>query len=147
MRKSLFILVAFLVIIAGSFNSVSAAVVVPVHPPNTLDSAAVKAAFESFRALPKKTQRSKLKQVKKAIKDFRAERKAGRDPDTNTLLLVLLAILVPPLAVYLHQGETNNKFWITLILFIAGLAGVFFLSHFLIFVAIVYALLVILAGV
>ncbi|MBK7885425.1 MAG: YqaE/Pmp3 family membrane protein [Chitinophagaceae bacterium] len=31
-------------------------------------------------------------------------------------LLVILAILLPPLAVYLHQGEINTKFWISLLL-------------------------------
>ena len=47
---------------------------------------------------------------------FKADKKAGKEPSTNTLLLVILAILLPPLAVYLHQGEINNKFWIALIL-------------------------------
>jgi uncharacterized membrane protein YqaE (UPF0057 family) len=32
------------------------------------------------------------------------------------VLLVILAILLPPLAVYLHQGEVNTKFWISLLL-------------------------------
>ncbi|NCU03665.1 MAG: YqaE/Pmp3 family membrane protein [Chitinophagaceae bacterium] len=38
------------------------------------------------------------------------------DADDRTILLVVLAILLPPLAVYLHQGEINNKFWISLVL-------------------------------
>ena len=38
------------------------------------------------------------------------------DISENTLVLVLLAIFIPPLAVYLHQGEINNKFWISLLL-------------------------------
>jgi len=32
------------------------------------------------------------------------------------VLLIILAILLPPLAVYLHQGEINSKFWISLLL-------------------------------
>jgi uncharacterized membrane protein YqaE (UPF0057 family) len=31
-------------------------------------------------------------------------------------LLVVLAILLPPLAVYLHEGVINGKFWLDLIL-------------------------------
>lgn len=36
--------------------------------------------------------------------------------DTNTLLLVILAILLPPLAVFLHEGEVNGTFWLNLLL-------------------------------
>lgn len=38
------------------------------------------------------------------------------DISENTLVLVLLAIFIPPLGVYLHQGEINSKFWISLLL-------------------------------
>lgn len=45
--------------------------------------------------------------------------------DTNLILLVILAILIPPLAVYLHEGEINNKFIINLILtLLCGIPGV-----------------------
>jgi uncharacterized membrane protein YqaE (UPF0057 family) len=32
------------------------------------------------------------------------------------VVLIILAILLPPLAVYLHQGEINGKFWISVLL-------------------------------
>ena len=57
-----------------------------------------------------------IKESKKELKAYKAEKKAGKEPSTNTLLLVILAILLPPLAVYLHEGEINSKFWISLIL-------------------------------
>jgi uncharacterized membrane protein YqaE (UPF0057 family) len=57
-----------------------------------------------------------LKEVKKEFKSYKKQKKAGKEPSTNTLLLVILAILLPPLAVYLHQGEINSKFWISLLL-------------------------------
>jgi len=50
------------------------------------------------------------------MKAFSIAKKAGKEPSTNTLLLVILAILLPPLAVYLHEGVINSKFWISLIL-------------------------------
>lgn len=37
----------------------------------------------------------------------------------NKLLMVILAILLPPLAVFLHSG-LNAQFWINLILTIIG---------------------------
>ena len=36
------------------------------------------------------------------------------------LLLIIIAILFPPLAVYLHQNACNNQVLINLILFIFG---------------------------
>lgn len=108
--------------------------------------AVARAAFEELKNLPKAEREKKLKAAKKEIKKFKTARKAGKDTDTNTLLLVILAILLPPLAVYLHQGETNTKFWVTLLLFLAGIAGAFFFSWLLIFASVVYALIVILGG-
>lgn len=35
---------------------------------------------------------------------------------TDTVLLAILAILLPPLAVYLHEGITNSTFWISVLL-------------------------------
>uniref|UniRef100_UPI0006850D23 YqaE/Pmp3 family membrane protein n=1 Tax=Cesiribacter andamanensis TaxID=649507 RepID=UPI0006850D23 len=32
------------------------------------------------------------------------------------MLLVIITILLPPLGVFLHQGEINAKFWISLLL-------------------------------
>ncbi|RTL61077.1 MAG: YqaE/Pmp3 family membrane protein [Sphingobacteriales bacterium] len=57
-----------------------------------------------------------MKEVKQAVKDFKKNKRNGGEADTNTLLLVILAILLPPLAVYLHEGQINTKFWISLLL-------------------------------
>lgn len=34
----------------------------------------------------------------------------------DPVVLVIVTILIPPLGVYLHQGEINSKFWISLVL-------------------------------
>ncbi|RYY60739.1 MAG: YqaE/Pmp3 family membrane protein [Chitinophagaceae bacterium] len=67
-------------------------------------------------ALSKKEKKAKIKEVKKELRKCKKAKKAGAEPSTDTVLLVILAILLPPLAVYLHEGDTNNKFWISLIL-------------------------------
>lgn len=97
----------------GSASAVTVPVSNPVSEP---DPATVKAAMEEFRSLSKKERKTRIKETKKAIKKFKAEKRAGRAPSDNTVLLVILAILLPPLAVYLHQGEINTKFWISLLL-------------------------------
>jgi uncharacterized membrane protein YqaE (UPF0057 family) len=76
------------------------------------------AALNEFKSLSKKQKREKIKEAKSVLKKYKADKKAGRaaDSDTNTILLVILAIFIPPLAVYLHQNEINSKFWISLVL-------------------------------
>ena len=145
MRKMLLFLLAILLIItpAGVASASSSA---PVSTPTNFDPLLVKAAFNALKSMPKKERKSKLRKALKEIKAFKMARRAGDDPSTNTLLLVILDLLLPPLAVYLHEGTTNNKFWITLLLFVLGLAGAFFFSWLLIFAAIVYGLIVILGG-
>ena len=80
------------------------------------DPAVVKSAVENFKSLSKKEKKDRLKAVKKAVREYKADVKAGKEPSTDTLLLVIIAILLPPLAVYLHEGEINSRFWISLLL-------------------------------
>ncbi len=103
-------------------------------------------AFTAFKTLPKGERKERLKNARKAIRNYYADKKSGKETDTNTLILVVLAILLPPVAVYLYEQETNTKFWITLLLFLLGIAGAVFFSWLLLFAAIVFALLVVLGA-
>ena len=78
--------------------------------------AAVSSAVDEFKSLSKHERKSRIKEAKKVLKEYKADKRAGRDTDTSMLLLVILAILLPPLAVYLKEGEINSRFWISLIL-------------------------------
>ena len=116
MRKYLYAVLAILIVTTSS-NSSFASVIVPA--PKSIvepDPATVKAAVAGFNSLSHKEKREKIRDAKKELKEYRAAKKAGNEPSTNTLLLVILAILLPPLAVYLHEGEINNRFWISLLL-------------------------------
>ena len=95
----------------------------------------VKDAIKQFKSLSKKEKRDRIKDVKKEIKQYKSDRKSGAEPSTNTLLLVILALLLPPLAVYLHEGEANNRFWLSLILTL-----LFFIP------GVIYALIVVLGN-
>ena len=107
-----------LLITAGMFVSPVSAVTVkdPVKNGTGPDAATVQKAVTEFKSLSKKEKRERVKLVKKTLKEYKAEKKRGAEPSTNTLLLVILAILLPPLAVYLHEGVINTRFWISLIL-------------------------------
>jgi uncharacterized membrane protein YqaE (UPF0057 family) len=124
MKKNL-LLIAFMLFISGqamsafvssSTTKAEETVVNPTEVKTTPAAADVKAAMEQFKNLSKAEKRSKIKEVKKQLRELKAEKKAGAEPSTNTLLLVILALLLPPLAVYLHQGEINGTFWLNLIL-------------------------------
>ena len=113
----------------------SAAIVNPVPVHADPDPATVKAALENFKNLSRKEKRERLKEAKKAIKELKAARKGGREPIASEIVQVICAIFIPPLGVYLHEGEINNKFWIDLLLTL-----LFFLP------GMIYALIVVLGG-
>ena len=77
--------------------------------------ATVKAAFAEFKSLSKKEQKLRVKEAKKQLKVFKNEKKANKSANVEMWLLIVLAILLPPLAVYLHQGEINGKFWLSIL--------------------------------
>lgn len=118
---------AFLMLLAFS----GTASVPVVTPEETIRQEAMK----EWNSLSAKQKRERYKAVKQEIKKYKKEKRKNGAADTDTLLLVILAILLPPLAIYLHQGEINNKFWIGLILTLLGwLPGI------------IYALIVILGN-
>lgn len=112
-------------------NVASASIVRPTNGP---DPATVKSAIAAFKNLSKTEKKSKFKDIRKEIRKYKTGKNAGSEPSTNTLLLVILAILLPPLAVYLHEGEINGKFWLDLILTL-----LFFIP------GVIYALIVVLS--
>jgi uncharacterized membrane protein YqaE (UPF0057 family) len=112
MRKFFVLSTIFAVLMSSSFTGYS--LVVPATVPSTEEIKAE--AVNEWNSLSKKERKSRISEVKKEIKKYKKEKRKGGDSDTNTLLLVILAILLPPLAVYLHQGEINTKFWISLLL-------------------------------
>ncbi len=90
-----------------------------VNEPATIDKAKVDAALSEFKSLSKHERKERIKEAKTALKQYK-KNKAEGDPSTSTVLLVILAIILPPVAVLVHEGELNNKFWIDLILTILG---------------------------
>src|SRR4051812_26596413 len=98
--KKLLILSAFIATGVLFNDSFAASLIVPsavsVKDP---DPAKVKAAVGSFKNLSHHERKMMMKDVKATIRDYKKEKKEGKDPSTNTLLMVIIAILLPPLAV------------------------------------------------
>lgn len=115
MKRISIILFALVLLLSNTMPTAYATLIVP-KPSGLPDATTIQAAKESFKTMSAKEKKAKFKEVSQAIKAYKAAKAAKAEPSTNTLLLVLIAILLPPLAVYLHEGEINNKFWIDLIL-------------------------------
>jgi uncharacterized membrane protein YqaE (UPF0057 family) len=64
------------------------------------------AASTTTTPAPKKAKKvSLLQKLKKAVED-------------NAVLLIILAIFIPPLAVYLKEGRAGMNFWLTFLLWL-----------------------------
>ena len=101
---------------------------------NPLDEKMVKDAMQAFKHLSKAERKARFGEVKSLVNNYRHQQnEEGTVISTNTLLYAILAILLPPLAVGLHEGGINNRFWISLLLSL-----LFFLP------GIIYALMVVL---
>jgi uncharacterized membrane protein YqaE (UPF0057 family) len=141
MKKILFFLFLTASVSSTIFTPLLAANIsssaIPVSTENATENPKLKITdfVKEFKSLSRKERKMRIKEVKKELRQYRKAKRNGDDPSTNTLLLVILAILLPPLAVYLHQGEINTKFWISLILTL-----LFFIP------GIIYALIVVLGG-
>lgn len=88
-----------------------------------------KAAKADWDKLTAKEKRMKRHELKRAVKDAKAN-----GADVSTLLLVIIAILLPPLAMALYDG-ISTRFWISLLLTL-----LFYLP------GLIYTLVVILGG-
>ena len=88
----------------------------------------------SNRTLSKKEVKSTKKEAKAIIKEIKKERKK-QGSNTDTALLVILALFFPPLAVYLYEGAWTDRCTVNLILsLLCGLPGI------------IHALIVVLEG-
>jgi uncharacterized membrane protein YqaE (UPF0057 family) len=99
------------------------------------DPATVKAAISEFAHLSRKEKKERWREVKKEVRAFKAAQKAHQEPIASTVVQVIVAILLPPLGVFLHEGVINGRFWIDLILTL-----IFY------FPGLIYALIVILGS-
>jgi uncharacterized membrane protein YqaE (UPF0057 family) len=64
-------------------------------------------------------QHQVVRQLKEQQLGMRMSEDLQREPGgsgINPVLLTIVTILIPPLGVFLHQGEINSKFWISLVL-------------------------------
>lgn len=108
-----------LLLVFLTFSGNAASVTVPVTESTataTPGEKTVSDALKDFNSLSRKERKGRIREVKKMLQEQKAEKAAGKKADDNTILLAILAILLPPLAVYLKEDAITTHFWISLIL-------------------------------
>ena len=70
------------------------------------------------RQLRKEQRRS----FRKAVREqFRQMRHGSSSSDVELVLLVIIALIIPPLAMFLYDGEASSRFWISLVLMLLAI--------------------------
>jgi uncharacterized membrane protein YqaE (UPF0057 family) len=91
------------------------------------DPKVVQAALAEFKSLSKKEKKLRIKEAKKQAKLFKKNNKNAHPSSVSMVVLIILAILLPPLGIYLHDEEINWKFWVSFPLwFLFIIPGVIF---------------------
>jgi len=93
-----------------AFASVPASV-----PVNDDPASIIVNGIKEFKSLPRSERKAKLKEIRKMLKEWRANKRAGKANDNQTAAIIC-AILLPPLGVYLYENKITTKFWISLVL-------------------------------
>jgi len=68
-------------------------------------------AKKEWKEMQRNEKSAQKQEIKSAVKAY----KAG-DMSEDTLLLVIITILLPPLGMFLYEGEITGRFWISLLL-------------------------------
>ena len=86
------------------------------NPSANMDSA-FQSALNTFRQLSPKEKRNQIREIKNKLRSWKKENhRSAKDAPDDTVLYALLAVFLPPLAVYLKDQEINARFWISILL-------------------------------
>ena len=132
MKSYLLMIACFFMVSFSAFANQGQA---PLVEGSSLSTTAVAAPAEMTKAQKKALR----KEARKAMVKKLFSRKKNSD-DFDPILLIILAILIPPLAVYLYDGDATNRFWLNLILALIGYGVGFALFPGLVYLAGVFAI-------
>lgn len=94
-------------------HPIAEAAVLHPRPAEKTEVADQQLSKKEHRQLRKEQRRS----FRKAVREqFRQMRQNGSSSDVELVLLVIIALLIPPLAMFLYDGEASSRFWISLVL-------------------------------
>ena len=122
MRPYLYLALSLLLALAPATTQAISAPAATVDTPVAHATTAPTATRQSKR-LARKEARQQRRELRRDLRE--AIRNSAADD--NTILLVIVALFIPPLAVFLYEDDITNKFWISLLLtFLFFLPGVIY---------------------
>ncbi len=119
--RSLFTLGTLCLLLSLPFTTAEAAIVVPkkgettqVEQQQSEEKALSKRELRQQKREMRRQQRKERREMRKALRQHVKELRKENASD-NAVLLIILAILIPPLAMFLYDG-LSDRFWISLLL-------------------------------
>ena len=112
--------VYFLMLLAAGFliaPSFAASTAAPSPATDNIEET-VKAAKEKWDDMSNKEKRQLRKEMKHKIKTAVKDRKSGAIGSDDKLLLIIIAILLPPLAMLIYEDGATGRFWISVLLWL-----------------------------
>lgn len=120
MRLVLTLIVALLCTVAAPIRAIG------VMPPSVVETETADSAQEALAAYKaelatmtpaerRSLKREQKRELRQVLKQYKQDKNSGKASEFSQTALILFSI-IPPLGVYLHQGEINEKFWIALLL-------------------------------
>ena len=116
--KQLLLFLSLFTVLAFTLPEAQAAVLHPVKQTEAVDKAERQMSKKEMRQERRAQRKSFRKALRQQIRDMR---KRGKADDVELILLVIIALFIPPLAMYLYDGDTTSRFWISLILMLAAI--------------------------
>lgn len=118
-----------------------------VNPNKASNLTSENLSAEQLTAAEEFSKMSTLKKIK-TLKNLNTDSKLDDNSDFMFILLVLLSLILPPLAVYIHGDGIGTHFWINLVMWVLGVGafglfagGAYAAIGILLLVAVIHALL------
>jgi uncharacterized membrane protein YqaE (UPF0057 family) len=86
------------------------------NAPSPATSLNIGEAIREYRELSAREKKARKREARRLLKTYKAEKRSGNKADNRIIFLAIIAIFLPPLAVFLKEETINSRFWICLLL-------------------------------
>ncbi len=144
--KTVLTLICFLGLSLIVGTPVSHAAVMNPAQGKQVEATQQEASKKEMRETKKETRRQFRQTLKDTLREVKQSAAAG---DTEAILLVILALFIPPLAMYLYEGSATGRFWISLLLILGAVVlsilGFGWLASLAVLCSVIYTLYIIIS--
>ena len=106
----------FLLAISLLLSSLSQAAIPPTSSQPTIANEQIEESIAALKNMSKKERKEKSMEIKKAVRSYKSQIKDDDDVDTNKVLALVFAVLIPPIGVVIYENKVTTKFWLSLLL-------------------------------